>query len=85
MNGNACAVTLWGKPGCCLCDHALALLERLAREYPLRIEKRDITADPSAFERYRYVIPVVEIDGGERFEGKITEYRLRQALERQKT
>src|SRR5579884_1042723 len=75
------SVILWGKPDCCLCDRARDILQRLGRDYPLRIEKRDITADPVAFERYRYRIPVVEIEGGQRFEGKITELWLRRALD----
>jgi hypothetical protein len=74
-------VTLWGKSDCSLCDKAAAILERIQVEFPLEIEKRDITADPVAFERYRYVIPVVEIRGGRSFEGKITEHRLRLALQ----
>jgi hypothetical protein len=74
-------VALWGKPDCSLCDKATAILERLQVEFLLEIEKRDITADPVAFERYRYVIPVVEIQGGRSFEGKITEHRLRLALQ----
>jgi hypothetical protein len=60
----------------------VALLDRLAADYPIAVEKRDITVDPNAFARYRYVIPVVEIAGGPTFEGKVTEYRLRQALDR---
>ncbi len=76
------SVVLWGKADCCLCDQAQAILDRLATEFPLRVDKRDILADPTAFERFRYVIPVVEIEGGPRFEGKITEHRLRQALRR---
>jgi thiol-disulfide isomerase/thioredoxin len=76
------SVTLWGKADCCLCDRALVILEKLAREYPLQIDKRDITTDPSTYERLRFVIPVVEIERGPRFEGKITEYWLRQALDR---
>jgi glutaredoxin len=73
-------VILWGKPDCSLCDKAETILDRLAREYTLRVEKRDITADSATYERYRYLIPVVEIGGGPRFEGKISEHRLRQAL-----
>ena len=76
------SVTLWSKADCCLCDRALAILERLAREYPLQIDKRDITTDPTTYERFRFVIPVVEIEHGPRLEGKITEYWLRQALDR---
>lgn len=76
------AVTLWGKPGCCLCERAEQILERLRSEYDLQIEKRDITTDLASFERFRNVVPVVEIEAGPRFEGKITEFRLRQALDR---
>jgi|GEM_PF-720307 len=74
-------VTLWGKADCCLCDRAKAVLERLSRDYPLQVTYRDITADPIAFERYQYVIPVVEFANGKRFEGKITEHWLRRALD----
>lgn len=75
-------VVLWGKDDCGLCDRARTILERLADEYTLQVEKRDILADPAAYERFRYVIPVVEIEGGERLEGKITELWLRRALDR---
>ncbi len=76
------AVTLWGKPDCSLCDKAEAILGRLKRDFPLVVTKRDITQDPEAFARFRYVIPVVELADGPRFEGKISEHRLRQTLER---
>lgn len=81
-SGRPISVVLWGKADCCLCDQAQAILDRLETEFPLRVEKRDILADPTAFERFRDVIPVVEIEGGPRFEGKITEHWLRQALRR---
>lgn len=77
----AIQVTLWGKPDCSLCDKAHVILDRLGRDYPLIVSTRDISLEPDAFERYRYVIPVVEIENGTRFEGKITEHRLRQALD----
>lgn len=73
-------VILWSKSGCCLCERAHKILSRLAKDYPLQIEERDITTDPIAFERYCYTIPVVEIAGGQKFQGKITEFWLRRAL-----
>jgi hypothetical protein len=45
------------------------------------VTTKDITTDSEAFERYRYIIPVVDIEGGRHFEGKITEHWLRAALE----
>src|SRR5438046_1456923 len=74
-------ITLWGKTDCSLCDRAHAILDRLARDYPVRVVSRDILTVPAAFERYRLVIPVVEIEGGPCFELKISEHRLRQALD----
>jgi hypothetical protein len=74
-------VTFWGKANCSLCDKARAVLDRLARDYVIRVDKRDITLDLAAFERYRYVIPVIEIDYGPAFELKISEHRLRAAFD----
>ncbi len=79
--GEPIRVILWGKADCCLCDRAQVILERLGQEYPLQLEKRDVTTDPATFERYRFVIPVVEIAGGPRFAGKITELWLRRAFD----
>jgi hypothetical protein len=74
-------VTFWGKADCSLCDKVQSVLDRLAREYDVRVDKRDILADPAAFERFRYVIPVVEIENGPRFETKVTELWLRRAFD----
>jgi len=74
-------VVLWGKADCSLCDKAQAILERLAKEYDVHLEKRDIRADPDVLERYRFIIPVVEIENGPRFETKVTELWLRRAFE----
>ena len=74
-------VTLWGKADCSLCDKAQATLERLSEEYSLTVDKRDISDDPAIFERYHYLIPVVEVELGPSFEGKISEHRLRQAFD----
>jgi len=47
----------------------------------LTVTVKSILADEDAFHRYRYLIPVVEIEGGQRFEGKITELWLRRGLD----
>ena len=73
-------VTLYGKPGCHLCDEALAMLQRLERRYPMEIQKVDITQDPTLFRRYDIRIPVVVVDGGDEMEAPITEQELRRSL-----
>lgn len=72
-------VTLYGKPGCHLCDDAEAALGRLGVDLPVSVQKIDITGDPAVYERYRYRIPVVAVDGDVLAEGKVTERRLRAA------
>ncbi len=62
-------IILYSKPGCCLCDQAREYLEDLASERELELREIDIRRDPDLFERYRYRIPVIAVDGVERLEG----------------
>lgn len=74
-------ITLYSKPECHLCDHAKAILGRLSTEYDLIVDVIDITTDQRLWDRYRDVIPVVALEGGPTFVSRISEYRLRRALE----
>ena len=58
-------VTLYSRPGCHLCEIALATLSAAQAQHPFELEIRDIDDDPNDFERFRYEIPVVEVDGRE--------------------
>ena len=71
---------LYGKPECHLCEDAAAILDGLAREGALRWRRVDIRADPSVFERSRYAIPVIEIEGGPTLAWPTTRERVRRAL-----
>ena len=64
-------VILYSKPGCHLCDEARSSLEDAAAEHGITYDEIDILGDPALFERYRYRIPVIVVDGVERLEGKI--------------
>ncbi|MBI4497095.1 MAG: glutaredoxin family protein [Chloroflexi bacterium] len=59
-------VILYGKPGCHLCEQALALLEQVSRSLPfaLDIQEVDITTDPKLEEEYGEAIPVIAIEDG---------------------
>jgi glutaredoxin len=61
-------VTLYGRPGCHLCDDARAVLEQVRATHPFSLEEVDIEADDALFKRYLERIPVVAVDGEERFE-----------------
>ena len=65
-------VTLYSKPGCHLCDDARAYLDDLASTTEFHLDEIDIRRDPDLFERYRYRIPVITVDGVERLEGRIS-------------
>ncbi len=54
-------VTLFLKPGCHLCEDAVAELSRLQRRYPHQLETIDITNDPVLVERYGERIPVLRV------------------------
>lgn len=72
---------LYTKGDCHLCERAKLLLERLQRDVDLDVEEVDITRDEALFEQYRYVIPVVVVDGVHRFEpNKLAEHYLRRVL-----
>jgi glutaredoxin len=73
-------VTLYGRPGCHLCDDARAALEGLRAELRFDLREVDITADDELHRRYLERIPVVAVGGEELFEYFVDEDVLRQRL-----
>jgi glutaredoxin len=69
-------IILYSRRGCHLCDDAKALLVG----HGLHPKEVDIDSDPALVERYGLVVPVVEIDGCERFRGRIDAILLRRLL-----
>jgi len=67
---------LYSRQGCHLCDEAGEVLARCG----LSFEKVDIDADPDLARRYGECVPVVVIDGRERFRGRVDELLLRRLL-----
>jgi glutaredoxin len=66
-------IVLYGKPGCHLCDDARAVLERVG----VAFTETDITQDDALHAAYLERIPVVTLDGKERFELFVDEPALR--------
>ena len=82
VNWNATMnIVLYSKPGCHLCDVARESLEELAAEIRFDLDEVDIRDDPEIFERYRYRIPVVWMDGSEIAEGRISAQDMATAIE----
>jgi glutaredoxin len=73
-------VVLYGREGCCLCDDARSVLERVRERRPFVFEERDIDADEALFKAYLERIPVVTIDGQEVFDLFVDEPELERRL-----
>ena len=59
------SVTLYGKPGCCLCDEVRVEIEELRSELRFDLEEVDVSVDPRLNREYGERIPVVAVDGVE--------------------
>lgn len=75
-------VVIYGRPGCHLCDDAVAIIERVRARLPFKLEQRNIESDDGLFKRYLERIPVVEIDGQEAFELFVDEQQFERRLSR---
>ena len=73
-------VTLYGRPGCHLCDGARAVLLALRQRVPFELHEVDIESDDDLFKRYLERIPVVTLDGEELFDFFVDESELRRRL-----
>jgi glutaredoxin len=80
VTGPERTVTLFGRPGCHLCEDARAVLERVRAELPFELAERDIEADEATFKAYLERIPVVALDGEELYELFVDESDLRARL-----
>jgi glutaredoxin len=75
-------VVLYAREGCCLCDEARVVLERVRLRSPFALEEFDIERDEAVHRAYLERIPVVTIDGVEAFEYFVDEARLERELTR---
>ena len=75
-------MTLYGKPGCHLCDEARAVVERVRTEHPFELREVDVSLDPQLNREYGERIPVLALDGEELFDYFVEEAVLVQRLDR---
>jgi hypothetical protein len=75
------SVTLYGKPGCHLCDDAEAILLRVTADTGVPYVKVNIESSTELFERFRYRIPVIEVPGGETLDWPTTRERVKRAIQ----
>lgn len=75
-------ITLLTRPGCHLCDEARTIIDRVAADLKVGWDERDITASEDDLARYSDMIPVTLIDGIQHDYWRVSEERLRAALQR---
>jgi glutaredoxin len=75
-------VTLYGRPGCHLCDDARAVLDRIRADAPFDLRTVNIEHDDALLRAYLERIPVVAVDGAEVYDYYVDEVDLRARLAR---
>ena len=75
-------MTLYGKPGCHLCDDARGVVERVQADHPFELRQVDVSLDPELHRVYGERIPVLEVDGEELFQFHVDEAELVRRVDR---
>lgn len=73
-------VTLYGRPGCHLCDEARAVIQRVCAELGEEYVEVSIDDDPDLVQRFSEEVPVTFVDGRQHDFWRVDERRLRAAL-----
>ncbi len=60
-------VIIYSRPGCHLCDEAKAVITSAGCSDQFTLEEVNIESDEELLRKYKYDIPVIAIDGVERF------------------
>jgi glutaredoxin len=75
-------VTIYTRPGCCLCDEAKAAIHASGCDGEFSLEEVNIDEDPALGERYGYDIPVILINGVKAFKHRVDPREFKRKLRR---
>jgi len=81
LSGAQPIVTLYGRPGCHLCDAAQAAIEALKPRLTFDLSVVNIELDGDLHRRYLFEIPVVVLDGEEIARAPISDRALQDEIE----
>lgn len=73
-------IEIYTKHDCHLCESAKDVLNRVTKDYPLKITEIDITGDENKYHEFKDSIPVVFINKKREFIYKVNEITLRKKL-----
>jgi glutaredoxin len=68
------------RPGCHLCEEAIAVVESVVAETGDSYEERNVDRDPELLRRYSEQVPVIFVDGRQHDFWRVDPARLRAAL-----
>lgn len=74
---------LYSRQSCPLCDDMKATVERVAADFPVRMEVVDIDLDAELVRHYNEEVPVLFVNGRKFAKYRLTEARLRWKLLRE--
>ncbi|VVB86430.1 Uncharacterised protein [uncultured archaeon] len=73
-------ITIYSKSDCHLCAIAKETLLKIRREFQFELAEIDIGKNSAAFDKYKYLIPVIELDGEIVFTYRINEDEFKKIL-----
>ncbi|MBL7993751.1 glutaredoxin family protein [bacterium] len=76
-------IEIFSKPQCHLCDDAKEVLINAKKYFDLEIVEINIEENREYFEKYRYDIPVIRINGRKAFKHKLDAAQLKKRLEQE--
>jgi glutaredoxin len=80
--GSGSRVVVYSRADCCLCEEALAEVERARHQRSFALEVVDVDRDPDLAARFGHEVPVVEVDGRKAFKFRLTAEQLLRRLRR---
>jgi len=76
------SVTLYSRPGCCLCDDMKAIVAEVQADMAFTVTEIDISTQPELEARFSQDIPVLFINDRKAFKYRLTAGALRRRLHR---
>jgi glutaredoxin len=77
-------IVILTRPGCHLCEEAVAVVDRICAETGDTYEERNVDLDEELLDRYDEQVPVIFVDGREHDFWRVDEARLRKALRKRR-
>ena len=73
-------IQIYSKPDCHLCTEVKKTIQNVAKDFELRIEEINILDSESLYEKFKFEIPVIYINGRKAFKFQVSAQSLIQRL-----